>query len=69
VRLIFVLPAVTVPLALGASIVVCRQLTDAARSLDAELGSLRAVLDEVRATRSAILALDPRRAGPPATPR
>jgi hypothetical protein len=69
VRLVFVLPAVVVPLALGAAIVVCRQLVDAARAVDAEMRALRTIVVEMRATRQALAAVPTPRAGPRPTPR
>lgn len=61
--LLLVLPAVAIPLALAATIVVCRQLADEVRALDAAVLSLRTLGSEAATARDeiAVVAVEARR--------
>jgi hypothetical protein len=58
VRLILVVPALVVPVALAAVIVLCRQLTGAAQGLHAELRAMQALVAEARSTTNALAAVE-----------
>lgn len=68
-RTLFVLPAVTLPVALAVIWFAARQVGEAARSLQAELVRARPVADDVRACRDELQQLHARtldtRAGAP----